>query len=152
MRIYVGIGEEIAGAKELRKVELDRLVQRSIIRLGPVTMGQLGSENLLRSFKEGREIIHLDELADELASKVQILNNSGLRLDDRLVAKPSFDKRLHDFVGYCCSKHILKKSAPGIFIIERDKVLNINGLKHGENPIQYSSNELKSLQELFPIF
>lgn len=152
MRIYVGIGEEIIRPKELRKVELERLVQRNIISLGPVTMGQLGSEYLVRSLQAGCEVIHQDRLASELASKVQVLKNAGIRLDDRLIARPSFDRRLYDFIGYCRSKHILERSAPGTFIIKQDKVLNSTGYRHWENPVQYSSNELKSLQELFPIF
>ena len=152
MRIYVSIGEEVLWPKELQKVELERLVQRSIITLGPVTMGQLGSEYLLRSLQAGRDVIHQDELASELASKVQALKNAGLRLDDRLVDSPSFDRRLFDFIGYCLKKHILEGNTPGIYVINRDKVLHSTGLRHWENPVQYSSNEIKSLQELIATF
>ncbi len=151
MRVYVNIGEEILRPKELRKVELERLVQRSIVNLGPVTMGQLGSEYLLRSLQAGHKVIHQDEMARELTLGVQKLNNAGLRLDDRLTVKPFFDRRLHDFIGYCCNKHILEGNTPGIYVINRDKVLNSSDFSHWENPVQYSSNEIKSLQELFPI-
>jgi len=152
MRIFVSIGKEILRPKKLRKVELERLVQRSIISLGPVTMGQLGSEYLLWSLKAHREVINKDELASELKSKVRELSSSGLRLDNRLIAKSSFDRRLHDFIGYCRSKHILEESTPGIFIIKRDKILSGTGFRHWENSVQYSSNELKSLLELSRVF
>ena len=151
MRVYVSIGEEILQPKELQKVELEKLVQRTIVGLGPVTMGQLGSEYLLRNLQEGREVIYQDEFASELTSRAQGLNNAGLHLDDRLTKKSSFDRRLYDFISYCRSKHILEGTTPGIYTINRDKVLNTTGLRHWENPVQYSSNEIKSLQELFPI-
>ena len=115
-------------------------------------MGQLGSEYLLQSLKAHREVINKDELASELKSKVRELSSSGLRLDSRLVAKSSFDRRLHDFIGYCRSKHILEKKTPEIFIIKRDKILNGTGSKHWANSVQYSNNELKSLLELSRIF
>jgi len=152
MRICVSIGEEILQPRELQKVELEKLVQRSIISLGPVTMGQLGSQCLLRSLQAGCEVIHQDELERELTSEARRLNNAGLRLDDRLTKKSSFDRRLHDFVGYCCSKHILERTTTSNYAINRDKVLNTTGLRHWENPVQYSSNEIKSLQELLPVF
>jgi len=152
MRIYVSIGKEITQPKEMGNVELERLVQRNIVGLGPVTMGQLGSEYLLQRLETGHEIIHEDELADELTSRVQALQKAGLRLDERLIIKHSFDKRIHDFISYCQKKHLLEKAAPGTFLIKRARVLNGSGPKSWSKPVQYSRNELHSLREQFPVF
>ncbi len=149
MRIYVSIGEEILRPKELKKVELEKLVQRRIVGLGPITMGQLGSEYLLQRLEVGYHFISHDQLEKELSTKAWRFIGAGLRLDDRLMKKESFNKRLNDFISYCRTKHILEQTAPNIYTIDRDKVLNTTGLRHWENPVQYSSNEIKSLRELF---
>ncbi len=148
MRVYVGIGEEIIGPRELRKTALEKLVQRSIIGLGPVTMGQLGSDHFVRKLEEGNDTVHLDELAEELALMVERLDNDNLRLDDRLKTEASFNRRLHDFIGYCLDKKIISELSPGTYIINREEVINDKDFWHRENPVEYSSNEIRSLREI----
>ena len=149
-RIYVTIGQEMEELKQMRKTEVERLVQRSIVCLGPVTLGQLGSEYILQMLDAGYEVIREEELASKLAFRVQSMKNSGFRLDARLLAEHSFHRRLRDFVSYCLGKGILERVGPGSFVISRDKVLNNTGYRHWESPVQYSNNELQSLRELFP--
>lgn len=148
MRVYVTIGEEMEGLKELSKVELERLVWRSIVSLGPVTLGQLGSQYLHQRLDAGYEVVRKNEIASELFSQVQALKNSRFRLDDRLIVEHSFHKRLHDFIGYCLAKRILRKVTSSSFIVDRDRVINTADCNHWENPVQYSNNELQSLQKL----
>lgn len=150
MRIYVTIGEEMTGLKELSKVELEKLVQRTIVSLGPVTLGQLGSEFIVQTLSSGHDEIYEDELSDKLFLRVQALKRIGLRIEESLLSEHSFNQRLYDFISYCLSQHILQRTASHVFIISLDKVLNGTGCNHWENPVQYSFNELRSLFEQYP--
>ncbi len=87
-------------------------------------------------------------MAQALALESRRLRNAGLRLDDRLITEPSFDRRLDDFIGYCQGRHILKSSTPGSYVINRERVLDSGSLGHRENPVKYSNNEIESLMEI----
>jgi 1-acyl-sn-glycerol-3-phosphate acyltransferase len=54
MRVYVDVGKEILLPKSLTKMELERRVQKDIVSLGRVTMGQLGSDYLLQKLESGK--------------------------------------------------------------------------------------------------
>ncbi|MFC1944664.1 hypothetical protein ACFLX5_04145 [Chloroflexota bacterium] len=148
MRVHITIGEEMVGLKKLRKVELERQVQKNIVSLGPVTLGQLGSQYILNKLHSGHKLVYEDDLVRDLFSHAQTLKDRGLVLDDRLIQEKGFRRRLREFIGYCLAKRILTKAAPGTFLIDRDLVLNATGCNHWENPVQYSSNELHSLEEM----
>ena len=147
MRIYVSIGEELNVTKGLTKIELEKAVQKNIVSLGRVTMGQLGSEYLLQKIKSGDNCFSENELTDEIKTRVQTLREHGLHLDDRLIEKKSFDRRVQDFINYCLQQRIIYRNAQNMISINADKVLNNNGTDFRQNPAQYSYNELHSLLE-----
>lgn len=148
MRIYVTIGKEMVGLKEMNKYDLNDRVKRAIVCISPVTMGQLGSDFILRKVQAGLSLIYLDEVVKMISSKAKSLKASGFRLEDRLLDERSFQIRLHDFISYCLKKHILKKAGSGTFQIIKGNILNSGGCRHWENPVRYSSNEMESLQEI----
>jgi 1-acyl-sn-glycerol-3-phosphate acyltransferase len=150
MPIYVTLGEEILGARELPRVKLETLIQRRLVGLGPVTMGQLGSEYILETLHSGKEYFQKQELAEYLVSRMAQLKRAGLRLEDRLANALSFQARLDHFLQYCANRRILTKSSPDNYIIQRERVLGRTEPDYWQNPIQFSYNELRSLREVYP--
>ena len=150
MPIYVTLGEEILGARELPRVKLETLIQRRLVGLGPVTMGQLGSDYILETLHSGKERFQKQELAEHLVSRMAQLKRAGLRLEDSLANALSFQARLDHFLQYCVDRRILTKSSPDTYVIQREKVLGRTGPNYWQNPIQYSYNELRSLREVYP--
>ena len=150
MPSYVTLGEEILGARELPRVKLETLMQRRLVGLGPVTMGQLGSDYILETLHGSKERFQKQELAEHLFSHVVEVNRAGLRLEDRLANRPSFQARLDHFLQYCIDRRILTKSSPDTYVIQREKVLGRTGSDYWQNPVQYSHNELRSLREVYP--
>ena len=148
MRIYVNIGEELDVTRGLTKIELGKMVQKNIVSLGRVTMGQLGSEYLLQKIKSGDNYFSENELTDEIKTRVQTLSEHGLHLDNRLMEKQSFDRRVQDFINYCLKQCIIERNSRNMISINADKVLNNSGTDFRQNPVQYSYNELHSLLEV----
>jgi len=99
----------------------------------------------------GSEVVSEEDFINKLISWVRLLKRVGLRLDGRLILENSLRRYLRDFRGYCLDKHILEKAGTGSYLIVRNRVLNTVGYNHWENPVQYSSNELRSLQEVFSV-
>jgi hypothetical protein len=126
---------------------LEKVVQKNIVSLGRVTMGQLGSEYLLQKIKSGDNCFSENELTDEIKTRVQTLREHGLHLDDRLMEKESFNTRFHDFINYCLKQRIIERNSQNMISINADKVFNNSGTDFRQNPVQYSCNELHSLLE-----
>ncbi len=148
--IYVNVGQELYGLSGLKKIELDRLVQKSIVTLGPVTLGQLGSEYILQALQDRSEIIEEKELYEALINRAEDLNGKGLRLEEGMSHEPSMRKRFHNFIGFCKEKHIIRRQNNGNLLINRKTVLDTKGTNYWQNPVVYSANEIKSLLEFAP--
>lgn len=148
MRIYVDIGQGISFNNRTGKIEAEQEIRRSIVALGRVTVGQIASEYFLRKLESGEETTALAEMRPALASRLQILQDTGLNLDDRLLTEQSFEKRLADFINYCLRKEILKKQTNGTFII--NPFIEQRPGDFRRNPVRYSYNELLSLLEQAP--
>jgi hypothetical protein len=149
MPSYITLGDEILGARELPKVKLETLVQRRLVGLGPVTMGQLGSDYILKTLHDGKERFQKQELTEHLFSYMVKVKRAGLRLEDRLANRPSFQARLDHFLQYCADRLILTKSSLDTYVIQRENVLGRTGSDYWQNPVQYSYNELRSLREIY---
>ena len=119
----------------LTKGDLERLVQRSIVTLGPVTLGQLGSEHILRTLHKGKETIEEKVLVDAVVGRAQELAGIGCRLEDRLATRQYISRRAHDFIGYCRHKRILSETGDNSYLINKDKVLGDMGCKHWQNAV-----------------
>jgi hypothetical protein len=104
MPIYVTLGEEILGARELPRVKLETLMQKRLVGLGPVTMGQLGSDYILETLQSGKEHFQKQESAEHLVSRMAQLKLAGVRLQDRLADASSFQARLDHFLQYCVAR------------------------------------------------
>ena len=115
MPIFITLGEEILGARELSRVKLETLVRRRIVCLGPVTMGQLGSEYILETLQGNKERFQKQEIAEHLLSHVAEAKRVGLRLEDCLASRSSFPARLDHFLQYCTDRQILTKSMPDTY-------------------------------------
>jgi 1-acyl-sn-glycerol-3-phosphate acyltransferase len=150
MPIYITLGEEILGARELPRVKLETLMRKRLVGLGPVTMGQLGSDYVLETLHSAKEYFQKQELAEHLVLRMARLKRAGLRLEDRLANALSFQACLGHFLKYCVDRGILTKSLPDTYVIRREKVLGRTGPNYWQNPIQFSYNELRSLREVYP--
>jgi hypothetical protein len=150
MPSYVTLGEEILGARELPRVKLETLIQRRLVGLGPVTIGQLGSDYILETLHGSKGRFQKQELTEHLVSRMAQLKRAGLRLEDRMANALSFHVRLDHFLQYCVDRRILTKSSPDTYVIQRENVLGGTGPNYWQNPIQYSYNELRSLREVYP--
>ena len=149
MHSYITLGEEILGARELPRVKLETLVQRKLVGLGPVTMGQLGSNYIVETLRASKERFQKHELAEHLLSRMVEMKQAGLRLADSLANRPLFQRRLNHFLQYCTDRLILTEGSPDIYVIQREKVLGRTGANYLQNPVQYSYNELCSLREVY---
>jgi len=149
MTIYITIGEEIFGARELSKMKLDTLIKTRIVGLGPVTMGQLGSDYILEILRDGKECFQKQAIAQCLLSHVVEMKQKGLNITDNLLNGQSFSTRLRHFLQYCIDQRILTKKSPDSYIVQRDNVLGKTGANYWPSPIQYSQNELLSLKEVY---
>jgi 1-acyl-sn-glycerol-3-phosphate acyltransferase len=147
---YITLGEEIVGARELPRAKLETLVQRKLVGLGPVTMGQLGSNYIMETLHASKERFQKQELAEHLLSRVVEMKRVGLCLADNLANRPLFQRRLDHFLQYCIDRLILTKSSPDTYVIQREKVLGRTGSDYLQNPVQYSYSELCSLREVYP--
>jgi 1-acyl-sn-glycerol-3-phosphate acyltransferase len=145
MRVFVDVGKEIKVSKITPKIELEKSVQKGIVSLGRVTMGQLGSDYLLLRLESGIDFISEAELGDAIVRRVQIIMNLPLNLDDRLTNETSFRSRLQDFINFCLRHDILQQNDTSGFTINR--AIAKPGGDFRQNPVQYSRNELQSLLE-----
>jgi len=152
MRIYISIGEEMSVNRELPKIKLEKLVQKSIVSLGRVTMGQLGSEFLLQKIKAGEKDFSEQALIDEVKARTRVLRKRGLLLDERLLDEKSFKKRFQDFMNYCLKKQILERNTQNMISINADVILHNHSTDYHASPVQYSYNELQSLLEAYSCF
>jgi 1-acyl-sn-glycerol-3-phosphate acyltransferase len=147
MRAHVAAGPEIKASGKFGKVELEQRVQRAIISLGRVTIGQIGSEYLLWRKEAGKGLICEDEFAEALSARALVLKNAGLNLDEQLTEERAFLRRLRDFLDYCVGKKILVGTSPRDYLINRDCTFTAFIGESYHNPVVYSHNELKSLLE-----
>jgi 1-acyl-sn-glycerol-3-phosphate acyltransferase len=147
MRIYMTVGEEFTGVKDLSKIDLEQLVQKSIITMGPVTMSHLGSDFLLSALENGDTEFGEQECFEAIAWWVEKLSEHNVRLEERLLTEKELKRRTRDFLRYCLKKGIVNKKDQGRFIINGSRIKMGNFNKFHENPVQYSVNELKSLLE-----
>jgi len=149
MRIYVTVGPEISDLKGYKKTEMERRVQQTIARLGPVTLGQLGSEFLVKALEAGRSIFSESELLAALSSRIRELRDRGFRLEDRILTEGSLARRARDFLGYCLDKGIVSYINRGSYLIAEKRVADKmqDNNKWRQNPVRYSANELRSLLE-----
>ena len=113
-------------------------------------MGQLGSDYILETLHGSEQRFQKQELAGHLFSHAVELERAGLRLADSLVDAASFKASLDRFLRYCVDKGILIKSSHDTYVIRREKVLSTTGSDYWQNPVQFSSNELRSLREVYP--
>ena len=147
MRIYVTIGTEINHPRNYKKTELEQRVQRSIVNLGPVTMGQLGSDFLVSTAETGRDSFSESELLAASSAKIEKLHAGGVRLEDRILTASSLKKRARDFLGYCLDKGIVSRDN-GSYRIDKSSLAAGMSDKWRQNPVMYSANELRSRQEI----
>jgi 1-acyl-sn-glycerol-3-phosphate acyltransferase len=147
MRIYVTIGREFTAVKGLSKAELERMVQKSIVTLGPITLSHLGSEFLLEAMDEGHAQFGESEYLEAIRLRVEQLKSRNIRLEERLTTERLLKKRTDDFLGYCVKKGVIKKKGQGYFVINMKLMRKQDFSKFHESPVQYSANELKSLLE-----
>ena len=147
MRIYMTIGQEFTAVKGLSKVELERMVQQSIVTLGPITLSHLGSEFLLKRVEEGREQFDERECLAAIGRRVEQFKARDIRLEERLATEKLLKKRTGDFLRYCVKKGIISKKGRGFFSIDIKPMKKQDFSKFHESPVQYSANELKSLLE-----
>ena len=102
IRVYIAVGKEILLSEPMTKVALEQMVQRAVVNLGRVTMGQIGCEYLLWRLEAGRNAVSEAELADALSARALVLKNFGLNLDERLTNDRAFHRRLRQFVAIAC--------------------------------------------------
>jgi len=152
MRVYVTIGPEIADLREWNKTELEQQIQKNIVNLGPVTLGQLGSEAILGMLNDGYTTFQEQELVDILSTRIEKLNSVGVRLDKRMVNEKSMRARVRDFLNYCVSKNIISPSEDGSSYLVRPIMENDTRGKFHQNPLRYSANELKSHLEFYSTY
>jgi 1-acyl-sn-glycerol-3-phosphate acyltransferase len=148
MRIYMTVGQEFTAVKGMNKIKLERLVQKSIGTLGPVTLSHLGSEFLISVIDKGREQFEEQECLTVLARRAGQLRSRNVRLEERLLTEERLKQRTDDFLRYCLKKGIISKKGHGSYAVNTRLIKKRAFNKFHENPVQYSSNELKSLLEL----
>jgi 1-acyl-sn-glycerol-3-phosphate acyltransferase len=149
MRIYMTVGHELTMVKELSKVDLEQLAQKSIVTLGPVTLSHLGSEFLLQVLDSGRKQFEEEECYTIILQRVEELRARSIRLEERLLTEQSLKKRTVDFLRYCTKRGIISNKGGGSFVMNNGLVKIHKFGKFHENPVQYSANELKNLLELY---
>ena len=142
------IGPELIDLRNYNKVELEQRVQKSIVTLGPITLGHMGSEYLLEILNEGRETFEESDLRDALPSRIEKLRAGNIRLEERLLTEQALSRRVHDFLTYCIKKGIVSNTGNGSYRINKSVIENDTYDKFHENPVRYSANELKSILEL----
>jgi len=147
MRIYMTVGRELTGVKGLNKINLEQLVQKNIVTLGPVTLSHLGSEFLLNMLDNGREDFKEQEYVIKTMQRVDQLRTRNIRLEERLLTEQRLKKRIGDFLGYCVKRGIISNKGDKSFVINRNLMKTRTFDKFHENPMKYSANELKSLLE-----
>jgi hypothetical protein len=152
MRINVTIGPEIINPRRWKKSELERRVQKSLITLGPVTLGQLGSQFMLGILEDGCGMFKEQELFNNISKRLEVLRARGVRLEEGMLAERSLRKRIRDFLGYCLDRGIINCDGSGTFCIARLVEEDSTDGKLRQNPVRYSANELRSLLEPYSVY
>ncbi|UCG54884.1 MAG: 1-acyl-sn-glycerol-3-phosphate acyltransferase [Dehalococcoidia bacterium] len=145
MKVYINIGKEMTGLKQLDKNKLERQVQMNISSLATITMGQIGSGAILGLLEKGCRSFKESELLDIILSKVKEINSRGFFIDKRLFSIKSLKRRYSDFLEYCTKRNIIIPEQNVNSYLISSNVENNKGDRFCENPVLYSANELHSI-------
>lgn len=139
MTVFLNIGQETKGIRDLSKVALDSLTRNKILELHTITLGNLASRQLLEKARENG-VLDSSELASHLFQEAQGHASRGFRVDERLLREHSFNRRFQELIDYCVKRGIL---SPGsrYLRINREKVLNAENKGHLLDPMGYSNSE-----------
>ncbi len=149
--IFVRIGSEIRGLSNLdRKARTER-IRKAILGLTTVTMGQLGSRQLVKSARENRFQVSAEKLRSQAWRDLAKLTDRGVMVDKRLKDPQQAIKRWEGFRNYCINKEILQvdQSSQNLLIIDPQLGFNRREIDRGyrKDPVRYSANELEALEE-----
>jgi hypothetical protein len=145
MKAFLNIGREIPKTKGLSKAELEHLVKDSLLRLGVVTMSQIGSHSLYQEATQGNDTLIEESWQRHLATLLQEAEKAGLRVDRALLKERSFYQSFKDFLSYCLRKGQLDTVSSGRLHINRGRILDTSSPGYSQNPVSYCHNEFVTL-------
>jgi hypothetical protein len=144
----VGIGPTLEGLPGLEQTELAARVAPAIVRQTVVTMSQLGSARLMDHLAAQRLHFAPEEELPILDAQVRRLADLGAIIQRDLRTRRGLRRRLSAFLGYCQKHRLLFPDKNGGYVIAAEAITGTRSSTFWENPVRYSANELRALEEV----
>lgn len=151
-RVFINFGPEVFDLQGLSRRETDARVAEAILAQLTVTTSLLASRFLHRAWSNGGGIITDSELIYYVRKEAARCADIGVYVDPHLLRPADCAVRIADYLAYCKRYGTLIGCGRGCYKVRKNTENPPSKWSDPEGVLNYLSNELNSLNRLWPHF